>query len=426
MRILITGTTGESMPPPYGGVPKLVLTTARIWREAGHEVALTFTYCPTKPDDIGANGTYFFEYGGHNEPGKFAKLLFLLRYFFTNPSLYVSLFRAHYHASPRVSLELILYAAYGVFLDGIFKKWKPDIVLSEAALIKSFMAAEIANRHRVPIAIDFYAEIRDLSMGENKYLSENQRKHYWLTFLNKADLLIGLDNCTVEAKAYVPAEKLKVFWDTCDYQFFSQTPAEDRAALREHFRLPKDMFLVGAVGSFELRKGHDHLIGAVAKLVKEGENVGVVVCGGGDPAKWQELSKEMGIENRLFTFRRLSQEDLRKLHRTMDLYTNLSNTQRSCSLDLSLLEAMASGLPVLVYDTGALPKAVPDGDNGYVVPMNEISKVGEAIMKAYRLTPAERTKMGEKSAAIAAKADFSITTAIKLEWFKALLEKQKK
>jgi glycosyltransferase involved in cell wall biosynthesis len=424
MRILITGTTGHSMPPPYGGVPKLVLTSARKWRESGNEVALTFTYEPDKPDDIGAKAQYYFEYG--SEPGKLDKFFFLIRYFFTNPALYISLFRAHYRAAPHVSFELILYAAYGVFLDGVCARWKPDLILSEAALIKSFMAAEIANHRKIPIAIDFYAEIRDLSMGENKYLSENERKYYWVTFLNKANLLIGLDNCTVEAKAYVPAKKLKVFWDTCDYQFFSQAPAEDRLTLREYFKLPKDMFLVGAVGSFELRKGHDHLIEAVARLVKEGENVGVVVCGGGDPAKWQALAKAMGIEGRLFTFRRLSQEDLRKLHRTVDLYTNLSNTQRSCSLDLSLLEAMASGLPVLVYDTGALAKAVPDGDNGYVVPMNEIPKVEEAIMKAYRLTPEERKKMGEKSAAIAAKVDFSITTAIKLGWFKEVVAAYKK
>lgn len=421
MRILITGTTGESMPPPYGGVPKLILTSARFWREAGEDVALTFTYRPMNADDIGADATYFFEYSGR--PHVFRKILFLIRHLFTNPRLYSALFRSYYRITRHLSKELVLYSAYGVFLDGVFEKYKPDIVLSEAALIKTFMAAEVANRRNVPIVYDVYAEVRDHSMGENKYLSENQRKVYWTAFLNKASLIVGLDNCAVEMKAYVPREKLKIFWDTCDYTFFSKPRVETKAELREHFNLPQESFLVGAVGSFELRKGNDHLIMAVARLVRQGHDIGVVVCGGGDPKKWRDLAKEEGIEDRLYVYQRLSQEDLARLHRSMDLYTNLSNTLRSCSLDLALMEAMASGLPVLVYDTGALPKAVPEGKNGYVVPMNEIDTVSERILEASRLTAEKRTEMGAISASIAAGCDFAVTTSIKRGWFKGVMNK---
>jgi D-inositol-3-phosphate glycosyltransferase len=236
-----------------------------------------------------------------------------------------------------------------------------------------------------------------------------------------------MDNCSVEMKAYLPPEKLKVFWDTCDYQFYSKASSESRESLREYFKLPKDIFLTGAVGSFELRKGHDHLIRAIAMLVKAGHNVGMVICGSlGAAAKWKSIAKEEGIEDRCYFFSSISEEDLARLHRAIDVYTNLSNTQRMCGLDFALLEAMSSGLPLVVYDNGALCKAVPGEENGFLVPMNEIPAVAEAILKLYKLSPEERKAMGKKSAEIAEKVDIRITTDIKLGWFKEIVNNYKK
>src|SRR5689334_7286616 len=149
MKILITGTTGNSMPPPYAGIPKLVLSTAKHWQKEGHEVAITFTYQPQKPDDLGANAKYYFEYAAR--PGQLTKFLFLVKYFLKNPSLYLSLFKAYKTICPHITRETYLYTAYGVYLDQVFEDFKPDIVLGEAVLIKSFMAADIANRRKVPI-----------------------------------------------------------------------------------------------------------------------------------------------------------------------------------------------------------------------------------------------------------------------------------
>ncbi len=409
------------MPPPYAGVPKLILATARLWREAGHDIGITFTYQPKNPDDLGAKATYFFEY--EKRPGKVAKALFLARYFLTNPTLYVSLLKAYRAICPHVSRENYLYAAYGVYLDGVYARFKPDIILGEAVLVKSFMAAEIANRRGIPIVFDVYAEVRDLSMGENRHLNEDERKRYWVGFLNKASLVLGMDNCSVEMRAYLPEGKLKEFWDTGDYEFYSQPVSETREELRKHFNLPEKTFLVSAVGSFELRKGHDHLLVAVAQLAKEGYDVGVVICGSqGGNAKWKKIAEEEGIADRAFFFSSISEHELVKLHHATDLYTNLSNTQRCCGFDLALAEAMATGLPVVVYDNGALKKVVPEGKNGYVVPMNDLPAVREAILKVYHASLEERKEMGRRSAEFAATIDLRKTTAIKLGWFTDLVE----
>lgn len=426
MNILITGTTANSMPPPYAGVPKLILATARLWKKKGNNVAITWRYKPKGADDLGAGATYFYEYDGEDQPNRVAKVAFLIKYATRNFSLYKELVSSYKAICPRAPREVYLYAAYGVFLDEVFDTFRPDVVLGEAALIKSFMAAQIAKRRNVPIALDVYSEVRDFSMGVNRFLSDLERKRYWTELLGSADLVLGMDNCSVELRAHAREGTLKEFWDTGDYEFFSQPIKETKEELRAHFNLPSRTFLASAVGSFELRKGHDHLIMAVARAVREGLDVGAVICGGqGNRQKWRDVAREAGLsEDRLFFFSNISELELVKLHHAVDVYTNLSNSPRMCGFDLALTEAMSAGLPVIVYDNGALYKVIQgESTNGYLVPMNDIPKVTNAIKKLYQKTEVERKEMGRISSEFASQYDLRKTTALKLEWLSELCKK---
>src|SRR3989344_4237440 len=170
MRILITGTTGHSMPPPYAGVQNVSLLYAKAYKKFGHEVALSFVYKPDKADDLGAGARYFFEYSGQHN--LFKKIIFFSKHFLANPILYFSLLKKYFDIYPKLSGESILYAAYGVWIDEVIREFKPGLITSQAALIKTFMAAQAAERHQIPIVFEPYAEIHDLEMGVNKNLSE--------------------------------------------------------------------------------------------------------------------------------------------------------------------------------------------------------------------------------------------------------------
>ncbi len=298
---MITGTTGDSMPPPYAGVPNVSLLYGRAYKKLGHEVAITFVYKPRNADDLGANAEYFFEY--KSKPDKFKKLIFLLKYFLKNPFLYFSLLKKYLRIYPRLTLEVVLYSAYGVFMDGVLASFKPDIIFSQATLIKTFMVAELASQRKIPIVFEPYAEIHDQRMGVNKHLDEQGRKKYWTYFLNLAQLVIGMDNCSCGPLMYLPPAKVKVFYDTCDFTSYQVEIPETREELRDIFGLPHDGFLVGMMGAFHYRKGHDQLIKAVAILKKQGFNVGATIVGG--PVgieKWQALAKEERVEDRIFLF----------------------------------------------------------------------------------------------------------------------------
>ncbi|MBA3733324.1 glycosyltransferase family 4 protein [Patescibacteria group bacterium] len=419
-RILITGTTGDSMPPPYAGIPNVSLLYARTWKKMGQEVGVTFVYRPEDADDLGANARYFFEYS--SKPNKLKKLFFLIKYFIRNPLLYFKLLNSYLKICPRLTIEVLLYSAYGIFMDGVIEEFKPDIILAQAALIKTFMICEIAKIKKIPVVFNTYAEVHDLRMGVNKHLDKEQRDRYWTYFLNMSALVIGMDNCSVGPLMYLPPEKVKVFYDTCDYSSYQVVIKETKEDLRESFGLPHDLFLVAMMGAFHYRKGHDQLIKAISILKKKGIKVGATIVGG--PVglqKWIDLAKTEDVQDRVFFFQDFSEDKKIRLYKCIDAYANLSNSPRSCGLDLALLEAMSCALPIVVYDNGALPSSVDQDKNGFVVETGNIEKIAEAIQKLYLLSEDERVAKGKHSSLIASKTDVNLTAAIKLNWFEEVI-----
>lgn len=421
MKILITGTTGESMPPPYGGVPKLSLLCAGVWKKLGHEVALTFVWRPENADELGAGAEYFFEFD--SKPSKIKKVVYLLKYIISNPVLYFSLLFSYVKIYPKFSTEVLLYPAYGIQMEGVIKKFKPDVILSEAALIKTFMVAKVARRNKVPVIFDTYAEIHDLSMGVNKNLNEIERRKYWLEFLKLSDYIIAPGPyCCRGPLTYAPKEKIDFVYDGSDYGILKLDISDNKSELRDIMNLPKDQFLIGNVGAFEARKGHDHLIMAIAKLAKQGHNIGAVICGGsGDRTKWIKLAMEQGVEDKIHFFGRLSELDLGRVLKSLDAFSDLENTPRACGLTMAILEGMAMGNPVVIYANREMFEIVKEGENGFIAPIDDIEALSKAMLKMSQLPLETRLEMGKKSSEWARKIDIDFTAKGKLEIFKKVI-----
>jgi len=408
------------MPPPYAGVQNVSLLYAKTYKKLGIQAAITFVYKPENADDLGAKADYFFEYAGR--PSLFKRIVFLLKYFFADPVLYISLFRKYFKIYPKISVETILYTAYGVWVDQVVQEYRPDIIASQAALIKTFMVAEVAKSRGIPIVFEPYAEIHDLEMGVNKHLDESGRKKYWNYFLGMADLVIGMDNCSVGPLMYLPSEKVKVFYDACNFEFYQKELTETVDDVRLSYKLPKDMFLLAMTGAYHYRKGHDHLIKAISILNKKGfKDIGAVLVGANvGKEKWVELAKEEKVAENIFFLQNLDEESKFRLYKSIDGYCNFSNSARSCGLDLALLEAMSCALPIIVYDNGALPSSVPEGKNGYIVPTGDITGIADALLALYEKGEEEKKEMGEESRRFALRTDINVTAKIKLDWFKEI------
>ncbi|WP_018175007.1 MULTISPECIES: TIGR03088 family PEP-CTERM/XrtA system glycosyltransferase [unclassified Thioalkalivibrio] len=102
-----------------------------------------------------------------------------------------------------------------------------------------------------------------------------------------------------------------------------------------------------------------------------------------------------------------AREDIPQCLRAMDLFVLPSLAEGICN---TILEAMASGLPVIATDVGGNPDLVTPGNTGALVPAGAPAALAEAIRNALA-SPDTRKRMGQ-AARIRAEAEFSMDAMV--------------
>jgi glycosyltransferase involved in cell wall biosynthesis len=150
------------------------------------------------------------------------------------------------------------------------------------------------------------------------------------------------------------------------------------AARREALRatLPLGHPVIGSVAMFRGSKGHAHLLDAFCLLRKDFPEATLLLVGDGIRRRWVEgLAQERGVgEAVVFTgFRR----DVPDLLAAMDCFV-LAST-RTEGVPQSLLQAFASGVPVVASAIGGIPEVVTDGVTGLLVEPENARALAGAI-----------------------------------------------
>ena len=183
-------------------------------------------------------------------------------------------------------------------------------------------------------------------------------------------------------------------------------PAQ-RAAARRELGLPADAAVLGIVARLSPQKAHDVLLRAVARLAPTRPDLRLVVVGdGAEKAAAQALAAELGIAERvLFTGVR---RDVPALLPGFDVAC-LSSVHEG--VPLTVLEAMAAGVPVVATDVGALRDLVTDGEDGYLVPPGDVVALAQRLAELVD-DPARRAAFGAAARARAERS-FSIEHTVR-------------
>lgn len=145
----------------------------------------------------------------------------------------------------------------------------------------------------------------------------------------------------------------------------------ERNALREELQASEDDVLLVYTGRVVEDKGIDYLLKAMVEL---DERIKLVVVGDGSLEQYKEMSRELGIDARSFFLGR--REDVLQVLAGCDVFVFPTLHE---NLSISLLEACASGLPVVATDVGGNPEVIDDGVEGYLVPAGDSGALTEAI-----------------------------------------------
>jgi len=136
-------------------------------------------------------------------------------------------------------------------------------------------------------------------------------------------------------------------------------PSGDLAALRSRFAAPHEK-LVLLVGRLVYEKGFQLALDALPAVVEQVENVRFLVAGSGThEAALKEQAERLGLTERGTFLGWIGDDVLHSLYRIADLCVVPSIYE---PFGLVALEAMASGCPCIVADTGGLREVVPRGE----------------------------------------------------------------
>ncbi|XP_051129801.1 uncharacterized protein LOC127250515 [Andrographis paniculata] len=138
----------------------------------------------------------------------------------------------------------------------------------------------------------------------------------------------------------IPSERVHVIVNGVDERDFAQDSRSGRE-FQSKIGIPENASLVlGVAGRLVRDKGHPLLYEAFDKLKIDNPNVYLIVAGSGP---WQNRYKELGRQ--VIVLGSMSPSQLRGFYNSIDIFVN--PTLRPQGLDLTLMEAMMSGKPVM-------------------------------------------------------------------------------
>jgi len=206
-----------------------------------------------------------------------------------------------------------------------------------------------------------------------------------------------------------PAHKVRVIHNGVDVDVFGTATAHAaRDEVRAGLGLAPDDVAVGILAALRPEKGHEVLLEAAREVLAARPGARLVVVGDGDRRPGLEaLAAELGLGDRvLFTGFR---DDVPRVLAALDVFV-LASWSVEC-FPISLLEAMATGLPAVCTDVGGVGEILLDGETGYLVPARDARRLA-ARLDAVVADAGLRRSMGEAGRA-RVREHFTLDTAVR-------------
>ena len=141
---------------------------------------------------------------------------------------------------------------------------------------------------------------------------------------------------------------------------------------------PRDKFII-TIGATRItaRKGTNYLIQALSLLTSKYPNLLLRILGDGDEkSNLIELTKQLKLENFVQFLGRIPREETAPYYQEASLFVLPSLNE---GMSNAMLEALASGLPILATETGGTEELVENGVNGFIIKMKDPKDLAQKI-----------------------------------------------
>jgi len=223
-----------------------------------------------------------------------------------------------------------------------------------------------------------------LTMSWGFDLMDDVHKSKWMEWvtrytLKRSTFFTSDANVTREmaVKYGMNPEKTVVFPWGVDLEHFSPTTDYRPSTMGDR---PLSAVTLFCNRSWEPRYGVDVLARAFVKVAGQNENVDLILLNGGSQGvNIRRILQSGGVLDRVTFGGQVSQTDLPRWYHMTDLYISPSHVDGS---SVSLMEALACGLPCLVSDIPANKEWVVENENGWLFRDGDADHLAEKILAA--------------------------------------------
>jgi glycosyltransferase involved in cell wall biosynthesis len=244
-----------------------------------------------------------------------------------------------------------------------------DVLHTRGPVAMGLLAKRLSQKLRIPIVGTFDTPLSQYvkhyiplagRVKPSRYLLSKLADRYSIWFYNRCSAVVAPSGVTAGWLRRMGCRKeIRVISNGVDIKKYSTRNRS--AAVRNRF-CPGDEFFILHVGRIAKEKNVDVLLRAACSLKKSGARFRLVVAGEG-PAKsgLAGLAKRLGLDDCVVFAGFVGEDELPKYYASADAFVTASTVETE---GIVLLEAMASGLPVVGANAGAIPELVKHGENG--------------------------------------------------------------
>ena len=175
------------------------------------------------------------------------------------------------------------------------------------------------------------------------------------------------------------------------------------------------------VGRLEKRKGLKYLLGAFSELKWKYPNTRLLVVGPGNPEKEAyRFMAERHMEDVVFVGN-VSYDDLPRYYNVADIFCAPATGKES--FGIVLLEAMASGKPIVATSIEGYSSVMTHGEEGLLVPHSNEEALQEALETLIK-DPSLREELGSRGRAKAPFYDWEKVTAQVVDYYNFLSQRR--
>lgn len=265
-----------------------------------------------------------------------------------------------------------LTSIYNINAINQIKKWKLDIIHSQTEFGIGTFARIVSKQLNIPLVHTYHTMYEDyiyyITKGHfdkpSKKLVEYLTKFYCDTTVTEL-IVPSRKIYNIFINKYDVNKKINIIGTGMDIDRFSINIDKNEVdKLKKKYKIKDSDFVIGSVSRLAKEKSVDKIINSFSKIKSKISNAKLLLVGDGPlSSELKELAHNTNYSNDIIFTRKVETSKVQYYYQLMDIFTTFSVTETQ---GLTVLEAMASSLPVLVIKDDSFIDYVLDGENGYL------------------------------------------------------------